>query len=199
MEVLINGGWVMVALLGLSITSLAIVLQKLLLIRKTTLKPNFLQLIKTKLSTHTKENLINELRESRRISGKIAAKTIEKFGATEAVIHAEIFDLTKEDITNLTSKMNLLSMIITAAPILGLLGTVLGLMDVFAVIAVEGSVQAELLSAGISKALVTTVTGLSLALPLMFVHQFMTEKIEDRLDEWDNIPVQLIAYMSDLG
>ncbi len=194
-----NGGWVMVALLILSVTALAIVLQKLFLIKKTTLKPNFIQSIKTRLSTDTKENLIDELILSKRVSGKIAAKTIEKYGVSESVINAEIFDLTKDDITNLTSKMNLLSMIITTAPILGLLGTVLGLMDVFSVIAVEGTGQAELLSAGISKALVTTVTGLSLAIPLMFVHQFLTSKIDDRLDEWDNIPVQLLAYMSDQG
>ena len=199
MAVLMNGGWVMVALLILSVTALAIVLQKLFLIKKTTLKPNFIQSIKTRLSTDTKENLIDELILSKRVSGKIAAKTIEKYGVSESVINAEIFDLTKDDITNLTSKMNLLSMIITTAPILGLLGTVLGLMDVFSVIAVEGTGQAELLSAGISKALVTTVTGLSLAIPLMFVHQFLTSKIDDRLDEWDNIPVQLLAYMSDQG
>ena len=199
MAVLMNGGWVMVALLILSVTALAIVLQKLFLIKKTTLKPNFIQSIKTRLSTDTKENLIDELILSKRVSGKIAAKTIEKYGASESVINAEIFDLTKDDITNLTSKMNLLSMIITTAPILGLLGTVLGLMDVFSVIAVEGTGQAELLSAGISKALVTTVTGLSLAIPLMFVHQFLTSKIDDRLDEWDNIPIQLLAYMSDQG
>lgn len=199
MEVLINGGWVMLVLLVLSITALAIVVQKIMLIRKTTLKPNFILSIKSRLTTDTHENLIDELIRSKRVSGKIAAKTIEKFGASEAVINAEIFDITKEDVTNLTSQMNLLSMIITAAPVLGLLGTVLGLMDVFSVIAIEGTGTAELLSVGISKALITTVAGLSLAIPLMFVHQFLTAKIDERLDEWDNIPVQLLAYLSDQG
>ena len=66
-------------------------------------------------------------------------------------------------------------MVATIAPVLGLLGTVLGLMDVFAVLAVEGVGDAQLLSAGISKAL-TTVAGLSLAIPLIFVHQLLTQK-----------------------
>ena len=88
-------------------------------------------------------------------------------------------------------------MIITTAPVLGLLGTVLGLMDVFSVIAVEGTGQAELLSAGISKALVTTVTGLSLAIPLMFIHQFIEDKIDERLDEWNTVAVQLVAFLND--
>ena len=71
-------------------------------------------------------------------------------------------------------------------------------MDVFSVIAIEGVGKAELLSAGISKALVTTVAGLSLAIPLMFIHQMIHEKINKRLDEWNNIPVQLSAYVKGL-
>ena len=47
--------------------------------------------------------------------------------------------------------------------------------------------DAQELSAGISKALVTTVAGLSLAIPLMFIHQFLSSKISQRLDEWDQI------------
>ena len=54
MEILINGGWVMFALLILSITAVAIVLEKFLLIRKITLRPNFIQSIKTRLSSDSK-------------------------------------------------------------------------------------------------------------------------------------------------
>ena len=77
---------------------------------------------------------------------------------------------------------------------MGLLGTVLGLMDVFSVIATQGAGQAELLSAGISKALVTTVAGLSLSIPLMFVNQYLQTKINHRMDEWDVIPQQIVAF-----
>lgn len=143
------------------------------------------------------EKVSVKLKKSRQLAGKIAAKSIEKYASSEATLSSEITELTKKDVQELTSKMNLLSMIITSAPVLGLLGTVLGLMDVFSVIAVEGSGQAELLSAGISKALVTTVTGLSLAIPLMFIHQFIGDKIDERLDEWDAIAVQLVAFLND--
>ena len=93
------------------------------------------------------------------------------------------------------SKIGFISMVATISPVLGLLGTVLGLMDVFSVLAVEGVGNAQLLSGGISKALITTVAGLSLAIPLMFVHQLLTQKVEKRLDQWDRIPTQLVALL----
>ena len=198
MGLISNGGWVMAVILGLSITALAIVLQKLLMIKATRSEDNFIQSVKTKLTTESRESVLKGLQYAH-TAGQIAAKSIEKHGASDAAISAEIAEVCKQDVKELTSKMSVLSMIITTAPVLGLLGTVLGLMDVFSVIALEGTGQAELLSAGISKALVTTVAGLSLAIPLMFVHQFLNAKINERLDEWDNIPVQLLAVLNDRG
>ena len=121
------------------------------------------------------------------MAGQIAAKSIEQHESSKDVLQAEINHVTRKDMDELLSKMNVLSIIVTAAPVLGLLGTVLGLMDVFSVIAVDGSVNVELLSGGISKALVTTVAGLSLSVPLMFIHQFLDSKIDERLNEWENI------------
>jgi len=197
MGFMMNGGWVMVVLLGLSVTSLAIVLQKIVLLKSTKISPNFVHSLKAKLMTDGPDEVWKKLKNSRKLVGKIAAKSIEKHASSEASLSSEITELTKKDVEELTSKMNLLSMIITTAPVLGLLGTVLGLMDVFSVIAVEGTGQAELLSAGISKALVTTVTGLSLAIPLMFIHQFIGDKIDERLDEWNTIAVQLVTFLND--
>ena len=126
MGLIINGGWVMLVLISLSVTALAIVLQKLLVLKSTTTKGNFIQSVKTKLTTDSPESVVKELQYSRDISGQIAAKSIEKFGSSDAAITAEIAEITKRDVAQLTSKMNVLSMIITTAPVLGLLGTVLG-------------------------------------------------------------------------
>ena len=198
MGLMVNGGWVMLILFGLSITAGAIVFQKILMLRATALNQQFIQTVKAKLKTQGVDVVMNELRYSSQVEDQIAAKTIEVLGASQDTLAAEICELTRQDVESLTGKMNVLSMIITAAPVLGLLGTVLGLMDVFSVIAIDGVGKAELLSAGISKALVTTVAGLSLAIPLMFIHQMIHEKINKRLDEWNNIPVQLSAYVKGL-
>ena len=152
-----------------------------------------MQKIKAKLTTDSHESVVKELQYSREIVGQLAAKAIEYWDQTDAWA-SEVQVVAQNDIDKLNSKMSLLSIIITAAPVLGLLGTVLGLMDVFSVIATQGAGQAELLSSGISKALVTTVAGLSVSIPLMFVNQYLLTKINHRLDEWDSIPQQLAAF-----
>ena len=191
----INGGWVLWIILGLSITALAITFQKLWFLKSSKVDPQFIQAIKTQLTTDKQEDVIKKLQYARNIEGQLAVLAIQKYKASDAIISAEVSEITKPEVQLVNSKMGILSMIITVAPVLGLLGTVLGLMDVFAVLAVEGVGNAQLLSAGISKALITTVAGLSLAIPLIFIHQVLTSKIDERLDDWDHIPTQLIAHL----
>tara|TARA_A100001015_G_C15028776_1_gene731960 strand:- start:1381 stop:1974 length:594 start_codon:yes stop_codon:yes gene_type:complete len=195
MLLLINGGWVLWIILGLSVTALAITFQKLWFLKSSKVDPQFIQTIKTQLTTDNQADVIKKLQYARNIEGQLAVLAIQKYKASDAVISAEVSEITKPEIQLVNSKMGILSMIITVAPVLGLLGTVLGLMDVFAVLAIEGVGNAQLLSAGISKALITTVAGLSLAIPLIFIHQVLTSKIDERLDDWDHIPTQLIAYL----
>lgn len=194
MGFLINGGWVMIALFLCSITAVAIIIQKAIILRQTVIEKDYVQNLKVKLSTDPVDVIIKELQFTRHTAGQIAAKSIELSDAPDETLAAEIQGVIKEDSNRLHSKMNVLSIIITVAPVLGLLGTVIGLMDVFSVIATEGVGKAELLSAGISKALITTVTGLSIAIPLMFIYQYLQAKIDQRLDEWDFIPQQLVVF-----
>ena len=194
MDQIMNGGWVMIAILLCSITATAIVIQKMFFLKQTSIQKDFVQKLKAKLTTDSLETVIKELQYSREIIGQLSAKALEYWDSQEGTLAAEIQVVAQDDIDKLNSKMNLLSIIITAAPVMGLLGTVLGLMDVFSVIATQGAGQAELLSAGISKALVTTVAGLSLSIPLMFVNQYLQTKINHRMDEWDVIPQQIVAF-----
>lgn len=71
-----------------------------------------------------------------------------------------------------------LEVIAAVAPLLGLLGTVIGMVEVFRVIALEGTGDPALLASGISKALNTTVFGLCVAIPAFIGHRFFDRKIE---------------------
>jgi biopolymer transport protein ExbB len=90
--------------------------------------------------------------------------------------------------------MPILSSIITVAPILGLTGTVFGLMDIFNVISGGAIGDAQALSAGIATALITTVTGLLIALPFIFFYQFFQQKTEHYILELERICYDIISY-----
>jgi biopolymer transport protein ExbB len=76
--------------------------------------------------------------------------------------------------------LNTLGTIAAITPLLGLLGTVLGMIEVFDVISAEGSGDKELLASGISKALITTAAGLTVAIPALLFYRYFSGKL-DRL------------------
>jgi biopolymer transport protein ExbB len=78
----------------------------------------------------------------------------------------------------LDRRMGLLAAMGTIAPLLGLLGTVTGIITLFTVITEVGTNDARVLAGGISEALVTTETGLVIAIPVMILHGLLSEKIE---------------------
>ena len=195
MEVLQNGGWVLWVIIALSISSLAIVIQKLWFLKETRVSPLFLQTVKQQLSSAGKDHVIQNLQHNKNMESQLALLAMTQYKLSDDIIESNLKEITQNELQLIKSKIGFISMVATIAPVLGLLGTVLGLMDVFAVLAVEGVGDAQLLSAGISKALITTVAGLSLAIPLIFVHQLLTQKVEKRLDQWDRIPTQLIALL----
>ena len=64
-------------------------------------------------------------------------------------------------------------------PLLGLLGTVLGILRVFAVITTQGTANTQALSGGIAEALITTVAGLTIAIPTLILYRYFRGKVDD--------------------
>ncbi len=108
------------------------------------------------------------------------ARRSEGPGEVEKAIEAGA----QREINGLRKNLRAFSVITTAAPLLGLLGTVQGMIQVFDVVAAQGALgNASLLSGGISTALVTTFAGLTVAIPSLLCHQFFTARIQRFADE----------------
>lgn len=95
--------------------------------------------------------------------------------------------------------MGLLSTIITISPMLGLLGTISGLIKIFNVISGEEIGNYTALSAGIAEALITTFTGLLIAIPFMIVYNALSGKIDDIINEMEKRATELMNYMKSRG
>lgn len=85
-----------------------------------------------------------------------------------------------------------LGTIVAGAPLLGLLGTVIGMIKIFSVVATAGSGITEQLSSGISQALITTATGLVIAIPALFVHSYLESRAMSILAD---IEAQILDYL----
>ena len=91
--------------------------------------------------------------------------------------------------------LNTLGTIASVSPLLGLLGTVLGMMDIFAVINDAGVGHAVLLSGGIAKALITTAAGLMVAIPALMFHRFFNSKVNKLAIAMEEQALRLVEVM----
>lgn len=98
-----------------------------------------------------------------------------------------------ENALKLESQMILLATAVSGAPFLGLLGTVWGVMDTFSGVAASGSANLPAMAPGVSAALITTVTGLLVAIPAMFGYNFLVTSIRAMIVGMDNFAAELAS------
>ena len=98
-----------------------------------------------------------------------------------------------ETALRLESQMILLATAVSGAPFLGLLGTVWGVMDTFGGVASSGSANLAAMAPGVSAALITTVTGLLVAIPAMFGYNYLVTTLRGMVVELDNFAAELAS------
>ncbi len=98
-----------------------------------------------------------------------------------------------ESALRLEAQMILLATAVSGAPFLGLLGTVWGVMDTFSGVAIAGSANLAAMAPGVSGALITTVTGLLVAIPAMFGYNFLVTSIRTLIVQNDNFAAELAS------
>lgn len=171
MDILLMGGWMMWPLTLISITATAIIVERLLLFSSFRFPPRNAPALLEEAVRGNRASLLAELENVERLRrfasllsadgpGKEAALRIEG----EAVVKA------------LEARLPLLSILARLAPLMGLLGTVLGMIETFSEIAnAQAGVNMNQLAGGIWQALITTAAGLIIAIPsLFFLHYFQT-------------------------
>ena len=189
LDFFIKGGWLMIPLGICSILALAIIIEKFIT----------LKIIESRSEKFTEKarSIING-NEDRKIDkilalcemtpislARILKKGLEKRGKGKEEVKEAIQDAGSEEIPYLEKRLKILGTITAIAPLIGLLGTVVGMIKAFNVITVQGVGNPGALAGGIAVALYTTAFGLSIAIPsLIFYNYFMhrTDKIIRRLE-----------------
>ena len=104
----------------------------------------------------------------------------------------------RRGIDDLRQKLSYLADIAVISPMVGLLGTVLGMIQAFNVIAFQtGAVKPILLASGISKAMVTTATGLIIAIPAMIFYSFFKGKVQSVTSHLENLSTELFNLLTE--
>ncbi|HEY6131244.1 MAG TPA: MotA/TolQ/ExbB proton channel family protein [Halioglobus sp.] len=193
LELLMAGGWVMVPLVLSSVLGLAICFERLYMLNPKKISPPHLlvtvwkQLKRGELDAAK----LKTLRQSSPL-GRILAAGLGNAAHGRDVVKESIQDAASHVIHDLERYLNTLGTIAAVSPLLGLLGSVLGIIEVFSEIMVQGSGNASLLAGGISKALITTAAGLTVAIPALVMHRYFIGKIDGIVVELEQETIKLV-------
>lgn len=175
----LKGGLTMWPLLALSILGLAVVLEKFFLLWAT--KKNVADfLIQVKGVLNNKEKLLLLCENNSNILANIFKIGLRKIGTSRELVKEALDAQGRQEIRKLEIHLDWLATIAGAAPLLGFLGTVTGMVKAFQVIEkMSGLVNAQLLASGIWEALITTVFGLTIAIPCVFCYNYFVNAIQN--------------------
>ncbi|GMQ97242.1 MAG: MotA/TolQ/ExbB proton channel family protein [Gammaproteobacteria bacterium] len=194
-EIVMAGGWVMVPIILCSIIALAIIVGRFWSLQEKRVLPANLvhQAWDLAKSGSTDRDKINELRGSP--LGRILAAGLVNIAHSREIMKEAIEDTGRHVVHELERFLNSLGTIAAITPLLGLLGTVLGMIKVFAAITESGVGNPQALASGISEALITTAAGLIIAIPALLFYRFFKGRVDElvvRMEEEALLLVEVI-------
>ena len=195
-EVIKAGGWLMVPIIGCSVIALAIVLERFWSLQKSRVAPGNLvaKIWQMDQNKQLDERKIMSIRDSSPL-GRILAAGLMNRASTRDVMRESIEEVGRHVGYELQLFLTTLGTIAAISPLLGLLGTVVGMIQVFAVITSVGVGDPGELANGISKALITTAAGITVAIPSIFFVRYFRRKVDGLVVEMEGEAIKLVEVM----
>ncbi|MCJ8169118.1 MotA/TolQ/ExbB proton channel family protein [Atopomonas sediminilitoris] len=195
-ELVSAGGWMMLPIILCSIMAVAITAERLWSLRPSKVTPAHLvgqvwRWIKDKQLNSQK---LRELRSDSPL-GEILAAGLANSKHGREIMKECIEEAAQRVIHDLEKYLNALGSIAAVAPLLGLLGTVLGMIEIFSAFTGAGMANAPVLASGISKALITTAAGLMVAIPALFFHRYLLRRVDELVVGMEQEAVKLVEVV----
>jgi biopolymer transport protein ExbB len=196
LEIMQAGGWLMWPIAFCSVVASAVVVDRAWVLRRRRIMPE--NLVARIWQMHLQHGLdaerIDEIRRGSPLGRMLAAGLANRNHSREVMKEA-IADAGRHVVAELERHLNTLGTVASVAPLLGLLGTVFGMIQIFGVIMNAGTGNAGVLAGGISQALLTTAAGLSVAIPTLLFHRYFDGKVGRISIEMEEQALRLVEVM----
>jgi biopolymer transport protein ExbB len=179
MKYMNDGGPIMWPILLCSIVGVAVVIERWLVLHKSQINVNeFLaKLRKSLLVNRSVRDGIKVCEQYRGPLASIMKAGLLKYGQPKEDVQRTIETAAIHEMSRLEKRLMVLNTVVNAAPLLGFLGTVTGMIDSFEALAAQGLSNPGAVASGISEALITTAAGLIVALPIQIAYNYFTSQI----------------------
>jgi len=192
-EQLAQGGLVMIPLLGLGLASLVLALVKWLQFARVRLaSESDLQAVLKHIENDKPDLALHHARGIPGLAGELLATAVQHANEKKEYIEEILYEKMLGARTRLERGLPFLALTATTGPLLGLLGTVTGMIATFKLISSFGSGDPKMLAAGISEALMATATGMAVAIPALLLHAFLSRKAKSILGSMEQTAVGFV-------
>ena len=207
LKYLIDGGIFMWVILLASISGLAVIIEKMytFLSKEKKLSENEKNQLYKALRTGNREEILKLCKDKTDSVSKSVSKIVSNMdinfdeldNSHRQVIEGIISESILEQTTELEKGMSLLGTVVNAAPQLGLLGTVTGMIAAFSALTRNGTSTAKIVAGGISEALYTTAFGLIVAIPALVFYNYFNRRIDVIVAEMERAALQFLSRVKD--
>ena len=180
-EMATKGGWIMIILALLSVFCIYIFVERLMVIRKASkVDPAFMDRIRDYVKTNELKSAINYCRITNSRVSNMIEKGLDRIDRPASEVQAALENAGNLEVAKIEQGLSVVATISSGAPMIGFLGTVLGMVKAFWEMANAGNnIDITLLSSGIYEAMVTTVGGLIVGIIAMFAYNYLVSRVND--------------------
>ncbi|MDI3530393.1 MAG: biopolymer transport protein ExbB [Candidatus Atribacteria bacterium] len=198
-SIVTKGGYIMYPILVCSVIFLAVTIERWYVLRSTREKHRrFFKSIRKSLIQRDLSSLVDLSQKNPCIASKIILSGLKRYfagyprEAREAMETAAL-----QELPYLEKRLNTLVTIANISPLLGLLGTVTGMIKTFNIISAVGVGRPAEMASGISEALITTAAGLSVAIPTIIAHHYLSNTAESLMNEIERVSGEILEIIEE--
>lgn len=199
-DLLIKGGWVMIPLAILAFAGLVIFVERYLTIRKSSkTESNLMLQIKQYIHEGRLENAIALCRNSNSPLGRMLEKGLKRIGRPIKDIEAAIENVGKLEVSKLEKNISILGIIAGIAPMLGFVGTIIGVITIFHDVSVKGAIEIGTISGGLYTKMITSASGLIVGIIAYVLYHILNAMVERIILRMETDALEFIDLLEEPG
>ncbi|MCD6269454.1 MAG: MotA/TolQ/ExbB proton channel family protein [Deltaproteobacteria bacterium] len=196
-QFVMKGGYLMYPIILCSILTVAILFERLFALRRSRIIPEkFIIEVTDLVRQQRMEDALTQCRLNDSSISRILMAGISRHKKSRQQVKEAIEDIGRLEAANLERFLTILGTIAGIAPLLGLLGTVTGMIKAFSVISHAGIGNPQMLAGGISEALITTAAGLTVAIPAFVFYKLLRSRVDKRILRMERVSIELLDLIN---
>lgn len=198
-DIIYRGGPVMIPLLFSSVVAVAVMIERFLVLRRASANhENLMEAVKHRLSSGDAEGAVALCESTPGPVAAVLASGLRARHLSSKEIERQMEETALSEIPRLQCRLVWLDTIITVAPLLGLLGTVTGMISAFQVIGRSGASQPTAITGGVAEALIATATGLTIAIVTLVGYNYLSDRVKQVAAEIELRATQLLNILDSI-